>query len=94
MEILSCCETKVLDTMGDLNVNEHVLAECDVVFNVFHRPFLQQQERIPKRAQRDVRNPTANIWRHPMLFAMRKMGDPHNVLDLLRHDGYGKNGIE
>jgi histidinol phosphatase-like PHP family hydrolase len=72
MEILSGYETKVLNTRGDFGVNERVLAECDVVIGVFHRPFCSNKKDYINALKEMIRNPNVNIGGHPTLFATRK----------------------
>lgn len=71
LTIFAGCETKVLDTSGNLDVQGSVTDSCDLVTAVFHSFPCSDKETYLKALKAMLVNPVVDIWGHPTLFAKK-----------------------
>jgi putative hydrolase len=96
MKILVGCETKVIDSKGDLDASEETLGNCDVVLATFHSfPSLNEgdKSRLPSTSEKKelesglrkmLENPVVDIWTHPITFFQRGPLCEKDIREIIR----------
>lgn len=78
LEVIGGCETKVLDSDGNLDVSEDILKQCEIVLGVFHTFEPVEKNTYLMALRKTLTNPEVDIWAHPTLWTKK-----HNIsLDL------------
>jgi DNA polymerase (family 10)/putative hydrolase len=71
LTILAGCETKVIDSKGNLDIQESIVNSCDFVTAVFHSYICSDKEKYLETLGAMLANPYVDIWGHPTLFAKK-----------------------
>jgi DNA polymerase (family 10)/putative hydrolase len=85
LKILVGCETKVLDTDGNLDVTEETLKRCDIVLGTFHSFPSSNKRELESALRNMLKNPQVDIWAHPITFFQKCpfcKKDVHEIIKL------------
>ena len=68
------CEAKVLSEKGDIDASSDTISKCDIVVASFHS-FPEGKEGYLNAIKNMLKNPSVDIWGHPLLHARKKEYD-------------------